>query len=167
MTSILKCDAILCDLFQRYRWTATGNLATPTGARRFRCQCYKTFFLCHIWSGKISWGCIFSHVRPFYEQAVSDLDPKRLMHRPVWVTHSSFIEGSKIRPLKCLSKFIFSWWLIVLSTLSWSTKGYSKDLNSCLTHEHKTFPKKPLQEQTCMCKNNTYSFFFIFARIFF
>jgi hypothetical protein len=21
------------------------------------------------------WGCIFSHVRPFYEQAVSDLDP--------------------------------------------------------------------------------------------
>ena len=25
----------------------------------------------------------YSHVRPFYEQAESDLDPKRSMHRPV------------------------------------------------------------------------------------
>ncbi len=39
------------------------------------------------------WGCIFSRVRPFYEWAVSDLGPKRSMHRPVKVAHSSFIEG--------------------------------------------------------------------------
>jgi hypothetical protein len=39
-------------------------------------------------------GCIFSHVRPFYEQAVSD--PDRSMHRSLWalVAHNSFIEGS-------------------------------------------------------------------------
>ncbi len=39
-------------------------------------------------------GCIFSHVRPFYERAVSNLD--RSMHRSlrVLITHSSFIEGS-------------------------------------------------------------------------
>ncbi len=38
-------------------------------------------------------GRIFSHVRPFYERAVSDLD--RAMNRSLWVlvTHSSFIEG--------------------------------------------------------------------------
>ncbi len=43
---------------------------------------------------KMSTGHFFSHVRPFYEQAVSDLD--RSMHRSqlVKVTHSSFIEGS-------------------------------------------------------------------------
>jgi hypothetical protein len=28
-------------------------------------------------------GRIFSHVRPFYERAVHDLDPQRSMHRPV------------------------------------------------------------------------------------
>jgi hypothetical protein len=33
-------------------------------------------------------------VRPFYENAVSDLDPLRSMHRPVWVAHSLLIEGS-------------------------------------------------------------------------
>jgi hypothetical protein len=33
-------------------------------------------------------------VRPFHEQAVSNLDPQRSMHRPVWVTHSSFTVGS-------------------------------------------------------------------------
>jgi len=39
-------------------------------------------------------GRIFSRVRPFYEQAVSDLD--RSMHRSLWVlvTQSSFMEGS-------------------------------------------------------------------------
>ncbi len=39
-------------------------------------------------------GRIFSHVRPFYEPAVSNLD--KSMHISVWVqvTHSSFIEGS-------------------------------------------------------------------------
>jgi len=44
-------------------------------------------------------GCIFSHVRPFYEQAVSDQpdiygDQHRSMHRSLWVlaAHSSFIE---------------------------------------------------------------------------
>jgi len=39
-------------------------------------------------------GHIFSHVRPFYERAVSNLD--RPMHRSLWVlvTHSSFTEGS-------------------------------------------------------------------------
>ncbi len=37
---------------------------------------------------------ILSHVRPFYEQAVSGLD--RLMHRSLWVlvAHNSFMEGS-------------------------------------------------------------------------
>jgi len=39
-------------------------------------------------------GRIFSHVWPFYERAVSNLDPLRSMHRPVLVAHSSFIEGS-------------------------------------------------------------------------
>jgi hypothetical protein len=39
-------------------------------------------------------GRIFSRERPFYERAVSDLDPERYMHRPVKVTHRSFIEGS-------------------------------------------------------------------------
>ncbi len=42
----------------------------------------------------MSRGCIFSHVRPFYEQAVSDLDPKRYMLTPVKVARRSFIEGS-------------------------------------------------------------------------
>jgi hypothetical protein len=39
-------------------------------------------------------GRIFSHVRPFYERVVSNLD--RPMHRSQWVlvAHSSFIEGS-------------------------------------------------------------------------
>jgi hypothetical protein len=39
-------------------------------------------------------GRIFSHVRPFYERAVSDLG--RPMHRSLWVyvAHSSFIEVS-------------------------------------------------------------------------
>ncbi len=36
---------------------------------------------------------IFSHLRPFYEPAVSDLDPQRFMHRPVQVAHNSFIDG--------------------------------------------------------------------------
>ncbi len=39
-------------------------------------------------------GCNCSHVRPFYERVVSDLGPQRSIHRPVWVAHSSFIEGS-------------------------------------------------------------------------
>jgi hypothetical protein len=47
-------------------------------------------------------GHIFSCVQPFYERAVSDL--KRSLQRSlwVWVTHSSFLEGShmtKIQPL--------------------------------------------------------------------
>ncbi len=43
---------------------------------------------------KICQGHIFSHVRPLYEQALSDL--YRSMHRSLWaqVAHSSFIEGS-------------------------------------------------------------------------
>ncbi len=43
---------------------------------------------------KVYRGCIFSHERPCYEGAVSDLDPKRSMHKPVQVAHSLFIEGS-------------------------------------------------------------------------
>ncbi len=39
-------------------------------------------------------GRIFSHERPFYEHAVSDLNPQRYLYRPVKVAHSSFIEGS-------------------------------------------------------------------------
>ncbi len=39
-------------------------------------------------------GLIFSHVRPFYERAVSNIDPKRSMYRPVQVAHSLFVEGS-------------------------------------------------------------------------
>ena len=40
-----------------------------------------------------TWSQIFSHVRPFHEQAVSNLD--RFMHRSLWakVAHSSFTEG--------------------------------------------------------------------------
>ncbi len=43
---------------------------------------------------KLTGGHISSRVRPFYERAVSDLDPYRSMIRPVFVAHSSFIEGS-------------------------------------------------------------------------
>jgi hypothetical protein len=43
---------------------------------------------------KIARDCIFSHEQPFYERAVSDLDPWRYMHRPVKVAHSSVIEWS-------------------------------------------------------------------------
>ncbi len=41
-------------------------------------------------------GRIFSRVRPFYEQAVSDLD--RSLHISLWVlvAHSLFIEGSQM-----------------------------------------------------------------------
>ncbi len=39
-------------------------------------------------------GCSFSHVRPFYERAESNLNPCRSMHKSVQVAHSSFIEGS-------------------------------------------------------------------------
>ncbi len=34
----------------------------------------KTIFTQHVWN-EVYWGRIFSCVRPFYEQAVSDLDP--------------------------------------------------------------------------------------------
>ncbi len=54
------------------------------------------FLVCLGWGADPgpSWGHIFSHVRPFYEWAVSNLD--RSMRRSLWVliTHSSFIEGS-------------------------------------------------------------------------
>jgi hypothetical protein len=43
---------------------------------------------------KLTRGHISSRVRPFYERAVSDLDPYRSMIRPVYVAHSLFIEGS-------------------------------------------------------------------------
>ncbi len=43
---------------------------------------------------RINRGRIFSCERPFYERAVSDLDPQRYMHRPVKVAHSSFIDWS-------------------------------------------------------------------------
>ncbi len=39
-------------------------------------------------------GCIFSRVRPFYGQAVSNQHPYRSMHRPFYVAHRLFIEGS-------------------------------------------------------------------------
>jgi hypothetical protein len=43
---------------------------------------------------KLSRGCIFCHVRLFYEWSVSEQD--RSMHRSLWalVAYSSFIEGS-------------------------------------------------------------------------
>jgi hypothetical protein len=54
--------------------------------------------LCHFAACPVTWPC---NERPYYSScgtllwmAVSDLDPKRSMHRPVQVTHSSFIEGS-------------------------------------------------------------------------
>jgi len=41
-------------------------------------------YLPHLNSANVlSRGRIFSHVQPFYEQAVSDLYQKRYMHRPV------------------------------------------------------------------------------------
>jgi hypothetical protein len=54
------------------------------------------FIIIFFISSKETWikGCIFSGVRPFYERAVSKLDPERSMHRPVQVTHSSFTGGS-------------------------------------------------------------------------
>ncbi len=39
-------------------------------------------------------GCIFSHVWPYYERAVSNQDSSMQISLSVWVTHSSFIEGS-------------------------------------------------------------------------
>ncbi len=36
-----------------------------------------------VWCFQVFRGRIFSHVQPFYERAVSDLDPKWSMHRPV------------------------------------------------------------------------------------
>jgi len=38
---------------------------------------------------------VFSRLQPFYEQAVSDLDSPMQISLWVWVTHSSFIEGSR------------------------------------------------------------------------
>ncbi len=51
------------------------------------------------------WGHIFSHVQPFYEQGVSNLD--RSMHISLWVkvTHSSFIEGSHMTKYSAFGYF--------------------------------------------------------------
>ncbi len=58
------------------------------------CLCCTILVLCHFINLQWNRGCIFSRVRPSYEQAVSDLD--RPMHILLWVqvAHSSFIEGS-------------------------------------------------------------------------
>ncbi len=52
----------------------------------------------------LSRGRIFSGVRPFYEQVVSDLGRSR--HRSLWVqvTHSSFIEGSHMTKNTVISR---------------------------------------------------------------
>ncbi len=52
---------------------------------------YSKFWFLSFWIQ--IWGCIFSHVWPFYERAVSNLGPLRYMHRPVQVTHSLYKEG--------------------------------------------------------------------------
>jgi hypothetical protein len=68
---------------------------------------------------KILWkqfrGRIFSCVWPFYERAVSDLDPKRSIHRPVQVAHRLFIEGSHTTK-NMASAFVDLW----MFAISWS-----------------------------------------------
>ena len=88
-------------------------------------------FLSHkalLWWVK-SRGQIFSHVRPFYERAVSNLD--RSMHRSLWVyvAHSLFIEG--LHMTKNMASELLSLWnklllvspckksLFMLATKSW------------------------------------------------
>ncbi len=60
-------------------------------------------------------GHIFSHVRPFYEQAVSYLG--RSIHRSLWVqvAHSSFIEGLLMTKNTALVHF----WCFMLLMTSW------------------------------------------------
>ncbi len=67
------------------------------------------------------WGCIFSHVRPFYERAVSDLD--RSMHRSLCVqaAHSSFIEGWHMAK-NMASELVSMSFKIWKSLLFWSFK---------------------------------------------
>ncbi len=64
------------------------NLVRPKVAAELELLLHKLSML------MVTWGCIFSHVRPFYERALSNLD--RSMHRSlrVLVVHSSFIEWS-------------------------------------------------------------------------
>ncbi len=63
-------------------------------------------------------GHIFSRVRPFYEQAVSDLD--RSMHRSLWVqvAHSSFMEGLLMTKNTALVHF---WCFMLLMTSGYVT----------------------------------------------
>jgi hypothetical protein len=42
---------------------------------------------------RLARGPVFSHVQPFYEQAVSDIDRYLHISLWVWVAHRSFIEG--------------------------------------------------------------------------
>ncbi len=62
-------------------------------------------------------GCIFSHVWPFYEPAVSSPDPQRSMQRPVLLAHSSFIEGSRMTKNMAAGTFTLSS-IIYLNLLS-------------------------------------------------
>jgi hypothetical protein len=59
-------------------------------------------------------GRIFSHVRPFYELAVSNLD--RPMHGSlwVWVTHSTFIEGLHMTKNTASDCILVSFFLILI-----------------------------------------------------
>jgi hypothetical protein len=76
----------------------------------------------------LSVGHIFSNVRPFYERAVSDLDPQRSMHRPVWVTHNSFIEGSHMTKIMASVSLSLStdyfWWKNYLLPPAWPTRHF-------------------------------------------
>ncbi len=84
----------------RPRWSATSRRTSSTGMssstrrpsrpRRNRPTSAQTVRI----GRKTGGNCIFSRVRPFYERAVSNLDPLRYMHGPVYVAHTSFIGGS-------------------------------------------------------------------------
>jgi hypothetical protein len=88
MLSVVELDVVMLSVVAPHSWPM-GLIPPPY----MKCLCFGYYHLVVI-SDYNYWGCIFSHVWPFYEQAVSDLDPKRSMNRPVWVTHRSFIEGS-------------------------------------------------------------------------
>ncbi len=69
-------------------------------------------------------------MRPFYKQAVSDLDPYRSMHRAVLVAHSSFIEGSHMTKNTASD-------LIVSSLLLYTEQRENKEISRCMSHSYR------------------------------
>jgi hypothetical protein len=97
-SNVKKCALFLIKygslMFQiLFSWAVIGNLGRSC-LRVLLWALQKPFHHKSYLRRMIYRGRIFSHVRPFYEWAVSDVD--RSMHRSLWVlvAHSLFIEGS-------------------------------------------------------------------------